>query len=61
MFLAGGFSYLCAQANSAGDSSKAASYGAAAASMVFIFTFVFGATWLSKFTVSNVDYMATSD
>ncbi|KAA8642741.1 hypothetical protein EYZ11_011232 [Aspergillus tanneri] len=47
MFLAGGFSYLCAHANAAGDSSKASSYGAAAASMVFIFTFIFGATWLT--------------
>ncbi|KAF5865572.1 hypothetical protein ETB97_003416 [Aspergillus alliaceus] len=47
MFLAGGFSYLCKQANAAGDASKASSYGAAAASMVFIFTFIFGATWLT--------------
>ena len=52
MFLAGGFSYLCKQANAAGDTSKASSYGAAAASMVFIFTSVFGATWLSKSTRS---------
>ncbi|GAB1197822.1 hypothetical protein APSETT444_007125 [Aspergillus pseudonomiae] len=47
MFLAGGFSYLCKQANAAGDTGKASSYGAAAASMVFIFTSVFGATWLT--------------
>ncbi|KAL2841960.1 general substrate transporter [Aspergillus pseudodeflectus] len=44
MFLAGGFSYLCQQADTA---EHAASYGAAAASMVFIFTFIFGATWLT--------------
>ncbi|KAL2835838.1 general substrate transporter [Aspergillus pseudoustus] len=44
MFLAGGFSYLCQQADTA---EQASSYGAAAASMVFIFTFIFGATWLT--------------
>jgi hypothetical protein len=44
MFLAGGFSYLCQQADTA---EKASSYGAAAASMVFIFTSIFGATWLT--------------
>ena len=45
MFLAGGFSRLAINARAAGEVSKAASYGDAAASMVFIFTFVFGATW----------------
>jgi MFS family permease len=47
MFLAGGFSRLGEDARAAGDLSKAGSYGAAAASFVFIFTSVFGATWLT--------------
>jgi sugar porter (SP) family MFS transporter len=47
MFLAGGFSRLGIDARDAGDLAKANSYGAAAASMVVIFTFVFGATWLT--------------
>lgn len=47
MFLAGGFSRLAINAREAGDASKASSYGAAAASMIFIFTSVFGATWLT--------------
>ncbi|KAG6360977.1 hypothetical protein INS49_009196 [Diaporthe citri] len=47
MFLAGGFSRLGQDARNAGDSGQAASYGAAAASFVFIFTSVFGATWLT--------------
>jgi hypothetical protein len=47
MFLAGGFSRLAINAREAGDVSKASSYGAAAASMIFIFTSVFGATWLT--------------
>ncbi|KAK2599887.1 hypothetical protein N8I77_011607 [Diaporthe amygdali] len=47
MFLAGAFSRLGQDASNAGDSAKAASYGAAAASFVFIFTSVFGATWLT--------------
>lgn len=34
-------------ATAAGDTVKASQYGAAAASMIFIFTFVFGATWLT--------------
>lgn len=45
MFLAGGFSRL--GLDSPAGSSTAASYGAASASMVFIFTSVFGATWLT--------------
>jgi MFS family permease len=44
MALAGAFSYLGQQAT---DSGKAASYGNAAVSMVFIFTSIFGATWLT--------------
>lgn len=47
MFLAGGFSRLGQDATTAGNMEKAASYGAAAASFVFIFTSVFGATWLT--------------
>ncbi|KAL2272889.1 hypothetical protein FJTKL_05726 [Diaporthe vaccinii] len=47
MFLAGGFSRLGQDAHNAGNSGQAASYGAAAASFVFIFTSVFGATWLT--------------
>ncbi|KAI8942378.1 hypothetical protein NX059_000453 [Plenodomus lindquistii] len=47
MALAGGFSYLGQQATLDGDAGKASSYGNAAVSMVFIFTSVFGATWLT--------------
>jgi hypothetical protein len=34
-------------ARAAGDITTANQYGAAAASFVYIFTFVFGATWLT--------------
>jgi MFS family permease len=47
MFLAGGFSRLGQNARDGGNISLANSYGAAAASFVFIFTSVFGATWLT--------------
>lgn len=47
MFLAAAFSKLGQDARAAGDDSKASAYGAAAASFVFIFTSVFGATWLT--------------
>ncbi|KAK8015485.1 hypothetical protein PG991_008373 [Apiospora marii] len=47
MFLAGAFSKLGQEATASGDLSKASSYGAAAAAFVFIFTSVFGATWLT--------------
>ncbi|GAB1215085.1 hypothetical protein ATERTT37_004268 [Aspergillus terreus] len=47
MFLAGGFSRLAIDARADGSLSRASSFGAAAASMVFIFTSVFGATWLT--------------
>ena len=47
MFLAGGFSRLGINATNAGETAKAAHYGNAAVSMVYIFTFVFGATWLT--------------
>ncbi|KAL4926860.1 putative MFS monosaccharide transporter [Aspergillus undulatus] len=47
MFLAGGFARLSIDARDAGNISRADSFGAAAASMVFIFTAIFGATWLT--------------
>lgn len=47
MFLAGGFSRLAINAKATGDMGSASSYGAAAASMIFIFTSTFGATWLT--------------
>ncbi|CAI6340101.1 unnamed protein product [Periconia digitata] len=47
MALAGAFSYLGQRATAVDDAAKAASYGNAAVSMVFLFTFVFGATWLT--------------
>lgn len=47
MFLAGGMSRAGLDARAAGDIATANSYGAAAASFVYIFTFVFGATWLT--------------
>ena len=47
MFLAGGFGRLAADASNVGDAGKANSYGIASASMIFIFTAVFGATWLT--------------
>lgn len=47
MILAGAFSRLGQQATANGDTAKASAYGAAAASFVFVFTSVFGATWLT--------------
>ncbi|KAL5113746.1 hypothetical protein ACEQ8H_008358 [Pleosporales sp. CAS-2024a] len=47
MALAGGFSYLGQQATRQGNVSKASGYGDAAVAMVFLFTFVFGATWVT--------------
>jgi len=47
MALGGAFSYLGQQARDNGESSKASGYGIAAVSMVFLFTSVFGATWLT--------------
>jgi MFS family permease len=47
MALAGGFSYLGQQGTLEGNPSKASAYGDAAVSMVFVFTFIFGATWLT--------------
>ena len=47
MALAGAFSRLGQNARDGGNVSGANSYGAAAVAMVYIFTFVFGATWLT--------------
>jgi hypothetical protein len=47
MFLCGGFTRLGLNADAAGDTAAAGRYGIAAASMIFIFTFTFGATWLT--------------
>ncbi|WWC89808.1 uncharacterized protein L201_004734 [Kwoniella dendrophila CBS 6074] len=47
MFLGGGFSRLGLNASEAGDTAAASRYGIAAASMIFLFTFTFGATWLT--------------
>jgi len=47
MFLIGGMSRAGLNATASGNTSSAASYGAAAASFVFIYTAVFGATWLT--------------
>lgn len=47
MFLAGGMSRLGLNATAAGNNTAASQYGAAAASFIFIFTSVFGATWLT--------------
>ena len=47
MFLAGGMARAGLNATAAGNTNSAASYGAASASFVFIFTSIFGATWLT--------------
>lgn len=47
MFLAGGMSRLAINASDVGNAEKASQYGAAAATMIFIFTAAFGATWLT--------------
>lgn len=47
MFLCGGFTRLGLDADAAGDVAAAGRYGIAAASMIFLFTFTFGATWLT--------------
>ncbi len=47
MFLAGGFGRIATNASLDGDTARATSYGIASVSMIFIFTFVFGATWLT--------------
>lgn len=47
MFLLGGMSRAGLNASARGDTSSANAFGAAAASFVFIYTAVFGATWLT--------------
>lgn len=47
MFLVGGFSRLGLNAETSGNGGVASKYGAAAAAMVILYTFVFGATWLT--------------
>ena len=47
MLLAGGFGRLGLDAAANNDSVKATQYGTASAAFIFIFTFVFGATWLT--------------
>ena len=47
MFLVGGFSRIGLNASANGDTDAASKWGAAGASMVFLYTFVFGATWLT--------------
>ncbi|KJX93412.1 MFS monosaccharide transporter like protein [Zymoseptoria brevis] len=47
MFLAGGMSRGGINATASGNDAAASAYGIAAASFVYIFTFVFGATWLT--------------
>ncbi|EME40821.1 hypothetical protein DOTSEDRAFT_90925 [Dothistroma septosporum NZE10] len=47
MFLAGGMARAGINATAAGNASAASAYGAAAASFVFVFTSIFGATWLT--------------
>lgn len=47
MFLVGGFSRLGLNASADGNTSAASKFGAAGAAMVFLYTFVFGATWLT--------------
>jgi xanthine/uracil permease len=58
MFLAGGMSKGGIDAKAAGNDAAASAYGIAAASFVFLFTFVFGATWLTVpwlYPVSGMD------
>ncbi|KAF3008212.1 hypothetical protein E8E14_009090 [Neopestalotiopsis sp. 37M] len=47
IFLVGGLSRGGLDATASGHTASATSFGAAAAAMVFIYTFVFGATWLT--------------
>lgn len=47
MFLCGGLSRGGLDARASGNITSANQWGAAAASMVFIYTFIFGATWLT--------------
>ena len=47
LFLAGGFSRIASDARATGNIHKATQVGNAAVAMVYLFTFVFGATWLT--------------
>ena len=47
MFLAGGMMARGQEASAAGDSATASQYGAAASAFIVLFTFAFGATWLT--------------
>lgn len=47
MFLAGGMSRGGLNATAAGNTQQASQWGAAAATMVYLYTFIFGATWLT--------------
>ena len=47
MFLAGGMMARGQEAAAAGDAATASQYGSAAASFIVLFTFAFGATWLT--------------
>lgn len=47
MFLAAGFSRIVINDNNVGDANRANNFGIAAVSMVFLFTAIFGATWLT--------------
>jgi hypothetical protein len=59
MFLVGGLSTGGLKATAAGDIAAANKWGAAAAAMVFLYTFIFGATWLTVRPVHSFrcDYM----
>lgn len=54
MFLVGGLSAEGLNATTEGRSSVAKAYGAAAAAMVILYTFVFGATWLTVWSFCHV-------
>lgn len=47
MFLVGGLARGGLNAREGGDNATADRWGAAAASMVYLYTFIFGATWLT--------------
>jgi hypothetical protein len=47
MFLLSAFSYLATSNSNADEFDRAAAFGDAAASVIFVFTVTFGATWLT--------------
>lgn len=47
MFLVGGLARGGLDASAGGDTDAASKWGAAAAAMIYLYTFVFGATWLT--------------